>query len=101
MRWLGACIHANEIATDYTCRRHAFGNPLINHEGVGFVLAENTIDLAQAETMVDWSASVLDSCGGLSTLHQNVRVAIPINSLKTLPTAVRAATIRSYGRTRR
>ena len=61
MRWLGACIRANEIATDYANRRHAFGKPLIDHEGVGFMLAENLIDLKQAELMIDWCAGVLDS----------------------------------------
>ena len=60
MRWLGACIRANEIATDYACRRQAFGKVLIDHEGVGFMLAENRIDLRQAELMIDWCASVLD-----------------------------------------
>jgi acyl-CoA dehydrogenase len=44
MRWLGLAIRANEIATDYACRRHAFGKPLVDHEGVGFMLAENLID---------------------------------------------------------
>lgn len=61
MRWLGACIRANEIATDYACRRQAFGKPLIDHEGVGFMLAENLIDLKQAELMIDWCAGVLDA----------------------------------------
>lgn len=61
MRWLGACIRANEIATDYACRRQAFGKPLIDHEGVGFMLADNLIDLKQAELMIDWCAGVLDS----------------------------------------
>ena len=60
MRWLGACTRANEIATDYACRRHAFGKPLVDHEGVGFMLAENLIDLKQAELMIDWCAGVLD-----------------------------------------
>jgi acyl-CoA dehydrogenase len=61
MRWLGGCIRANEIAADYACRRHAFGKPLVDHEGVGFMLAENLIDLRQAELMIDWCAEVLDS----------------------------------------
>ncbi|RYD49276.1 MAG: acyl-CoA dehydrogenase, partial [Sphingomonadales bacterium] len=45
MRWLGACVRAHEIATDYACRRDAFGKKLVDHEGVGFMLAENMIDL--------------------------------------------------------
>jgi acyl-CoA dehydrogenase len=61
MRWLGACIRSNEIASDYACRRMAFGKPLIDHEGVGFMLAENLIDLKQSELMIDWCAGVLDA----------------------------------------
>jgi acyl-CoA dehydrogenase len=61
MRWLGSCVRANEIATDYACRRQAFGKPLVDHEGVGFMLAENLIDLKQSELMIDWCAAVLDT----------------------------------------
>ena len=61
MRWLGACIRAQEIATAYACRRMAFGKLLIDHEGVGFMLAENAILLRQAELMIDWCAGVLDT----------------------------------------
>jgi acyl-CoA dehydrogenase len=61
MRWLGACIRAQEIATAYAVGRRAFGQLLIEHEGVGFMLAENQIDLKQAELMIDWCAGVLDS----------------------------------------
>jgi len=76
MRWLGACIRANEIATDYANRRHAFGRPLVDHEGVGFMLAENLIDLKQAELMIDWCASVLDT-GSLGTAESSMaKVAV-------------------------
>ena len=61
MRWLGACTRAQEIATDYAVRREAFGKPLIDHEGVGFMLADNLIELRQAEQMILWCAGVLDS----------------------------------------
>jgi acyl-CoA dehydrogenase len=61
MRWLGACLRANDIATDYAVKRHAFGKPLIEHEGVGFMLADNLIDLKQSELMIDWCADVLDA----------------------------------------
>jgi len=61
MRWLGACVRAHEIATDYANRRMAFGKPLVDHEGVGFMLAENLIELKQAELMIYWCADVLDS----------------------------------------
>lgn len=76
MRWLGSCIRTHEIATDYACRRHAFGKPLVDHEGVGFMLAENVIDLKQAELMIDWCADVLDS-GDLGTVESSMaKVAV-------------------------
>jgi len=76
MRWLGACIRAHEIATDYACRREAFGKTLIDHEGVGFMLAENRIDLKQAELMVYWCAQVLDT-GSLGTVESSMaKVAV-------------------------
>ncbi len=61
MRWHGAAVRANEIATEYACRRQAFGKPLVDHEGVGFMLADNLIDLKQSELMTNWCATVLDS----------------------------------------
>ncbi len=76
MRWLGSCIRAQEIASDYACRRMAFSKPLIDHEGVGFMLAENMIDLKQAELMIDWAAGVLDT-GSLGTVESSMaKVAV-------------------------
>ncbi|MEZ5918147.1 MAG: acyl-CoA dehydrogenase family protein [Parvularculaceae bacterium] len=76
MRWLGAAIRANEIATDYACTRHAFGKPIIDHEGVGFMLADNMIDLRQAELMIDWCAGVLDT-GSLGVAESSMtKVAV-------------------------
>ena len=60
-RWLGGCDRAQEQAIAYACQRHAFGKPIIDHEGVGFMLAENAIDLKQAELMINWCAGVLDT----------------------------------------
>ena len=76
MRWLGACIRAHEIAVDYACRRHAFGKLLIDHEGVGFPLADNLIDIRQCELMIDWVADVLDR-GELGTTESSMaKVAV-------------------------
>jgi acyl-CoA dehydrogenase len=76
MRWLGCCIRSHEIATDYANRRIAFGKTLIDHEGVGFMLAENMIDLKQAELMIDWCATVLDT-GSLGTVESSMaKVAV-------------------------
>lgn len=71
MRWLGSCIRAQEIATDYACRREAFGKTLIDHEGVGFMLAENAILIRQCKLMIDWCAGVLDT-GSLGTAESSM-----------------------------
>jgi len=76
MRWLGGCIRAQEIASAYACKRQAFGKPLIDHEGVGFMLAENMIDLRQCELMIDWAAGVLDT-GSSGTVESSMaKVAV-------------------------
>jgi acyl-CoA dehydrogenase len=76
MRWHGCCERAHEIAADYANRRSAFGKQLIDHEGVGFMLAENLIDLKQAELMIQWCASVLDT-GSLGTAESSMaKVAV-------------------------
>lgn len=76
MRWLGACVRANEIASDYANRRMAFGKPLVDHEGVGFMLAENLMDLKQAELMTYWCADVLDSGAQGGTESSMTKVSV-------------------------
>ncbi|MEP5937004.1 MAG: acyl-CoA dehydrogenase [Erythrobacter sp.] len=71
MRWLGVAERAQEIATDYACRRKAFGKQLIDHEGVGFMLAQNKIDLKACALMIDWCAEVLDT-GDLGTTESSM-----------------------------
>lgn len=66
-RWWGAAQRAHEIAVDYACRRRAFGKPLIEHEGVGFMLARNEVDLRQTQLMIDYVAWTLDQGSKAST----------------------------------
>ena len=76
MRWLGACVRAQQIASEYAVKRQAFGKPLIEHEGVGFMLADNRIEMKQAELMIDWCADVLDS-GAAGTVESSMtKVAV-------------------------
>jgi acyl-CoA dehydrogenase len=71
MRWHGAATRAQEIACEYACRRTAFGKLLIDHEGVGFQLADNLIDLKSSELMIDWCADILDT-GSLGTTESSM-----------------------------
>ena len=60
MRWHGAARRAHDIATDYARRRTAFGKPLGEHEGVGFMLADNEMDIHTARLAIWHTAWVLD-----------------------------------------
>ena len=60
MRWLGAARRAHDIATDYARRRTAFGKPLGEHEGVGFMLADNEMDIHTSRLAMWHAAWVLD-----------------------------------------
>ena len=60
MRWLGAARRAHDIAADYARRRSAFGKPIGEHEGVGFMLADNEMDIHQSRLVIWHTAWVLD-----------------------------------------
>ena len=76
MRWWGAARRAHEEAVAYAVKRHAFGKPLVDHEGVGFMLADNLIELKQAELMIDWCAGVLDAGQQGTTESSMTKVAV-------------------------
>jgi acyl-CoA dehydrogenase len=76
MRWLGSATRAHEIATSYATRREAFGKLLVDHEGVGFMLADNLIDLQQSALMIDWCAGVLDSGSQAISESSMAKVAV-------------------------
>lgn len=60
MRWLGAARRAHDVATAYARTREAFGRKLGEHEGVGFMLADNEMDLHTARLAVWHCAWTLD-----------------------------------------
>ena len=60
MRWLGQARRAHDTALDYVRKRHAFGKPLVEHEGVGFMVADNDMDLHTARLHIWHTAWLLD-----------------------------------------
>jgi acyl-CoA dehydrogenase len=60
MRWLGQARRANDVALNYVRQREAFGKPLAEHEGVGFMLADNEIDLQTSRLHIWHTAWLLD-----------------------------------------
>lgn len=60
MRWLGAARRAHDIACDYARTRRSFGKMLGEHQGVGFMLADNEMDLHSTRLSILHCAWVLD-----------------------------------------
>ena len=63
MRWLGQARRAHDVASAYARRRQAFGKALGEHEGVGFMLADNEMDLHTSRLAIWHCAWVLDQGG--------------------------------------
>lgn len=63
MRWLGQARRAHDIASQYARERHAFGKALGEHEGVGFMLADNEMELHTTRLAIWHCAWVLDEGG--------------------------------------
>lgn len=60
MRWLGQARRAHDVACAYAARRESFGKPLGEHQGVGFMLADNEMDLLTTRLAIWHCAWVLD-----------------------------------------
>ena len=60
MRWLGQARRAQDIAIAYAKRRQAFGKTLGEHEGVGFMIADNNMDLHTSRLHIWDTALLLD-----------------------------------------
>jgi acyl-CoA dehydrogenase len=60
MRWLGQAQRAQNIALSYANKRTAFGKTLGEHEGVGFMLADNDMDLQTSRLNIWHTAWLLD-----------------------------------------
>jgi acyl-CoA dehydrogenase len=77
MRWLGAARRAHDVATAYARERQAFGKAIGQHEGVGFMLADNEMDLHLARLATWHAAWVLDQ--GHLGLHESSRAKVMVS----------------------
>ena len=77
MRWLGAAARAHEIATEHARTRTAFGKPIGEHQGVGFMLADNEIALQQCRLMIWWACWQLDQ--GARGRHESSMVKATVS----------------------
>jgi acyl-CoA dehydrogenase len=60
MRWLGAARRCHDIAVAYARERQAFGRAIGEHEGIGFQLVDNELDLHLSRLAIWHAAWLLD-----------------------------------------
>jgi acyl-CoA dehydrogenase len=60
MRWLGQAARCHAIAVAHAGKRHSFGKSLVEHQGVGFMLADNEMDLHLCRLAIWHAAWLLD-----------------------------------------
>ncbi|MCY1269567.1 (R)-benzylsuccinyl-CoA dehydrogenase [compost metagenome] len=60
MRWLGQARRAHDVACAYARKRESFGRKLGEHQGVGFMLADNEMDMHATRLVIQHCAWVLD-----------------------------------------
>jgi acyl-CoA dehydrogenase len=77
MRWLGAASRAQSIAVEHARTRTAFGKPIGEHQGVGFMLADNEIALQQCRLMIWWACWLLDR--GAKGRHESSMVKATVS----------------------
>jgi alkylation response protein AidB-like acyl-CoA dehydrogenase len=77
MRWLGAVRRAHDVAVDYARRRHAFGKSIGEHEAIGFMLADNEMDMHVARLTI-WQCAWLLDPGDLA-LHESSRAKVIVS----------------------
>ncbi|MDB5969367.1 MAG: acyl-CoA dehydrogenase, partial [Hydrocarboniphaga sp.] len=75
MRWLGQARRAHEVALNYVRKRQAFGKTLGEHEGIGFMIADNEMDLHSARLNILHTAWVLDQ-GGQGNIESSMTKVI-------------------------
>ncbi len=80
MCWLGAAHRAHDVACAYARERHAFDKPRGEHEGVGFMLATNEMDLHITRLAIWHCAWVLDQ-GVLSKHESNIAKVVSSEAL--------------------
>jgi len=69
---IGAARPALEIATGYTLKRKAFGQPIHQFQGVSFQIAEAALLLDAARAMVDVTSRAVDAVADQATVRRLV-----------------------------
>jgi alkylation response protein AidB-like acyl-CoA dehydrogenase len=80
MRWLGQARRAHDIACAYARERQSFGKALGEHQGVGFMLADNEMDM-HATRLAIWHCAALLDTGASGNMESSMAKVISSEAL--------------------
>ena len=85
---LGIAQSAMDIALEYAKVRTTFGKPIIQHQGLGFLLAEMQKRVDAARAMLYYSATALDRGFPLGTLSPSTKIFVSETAMSVTTDAV-------------
>lgn len=95
---VGLSQAALDVATRYACNRRQFDKPIIDHQGVGFLLADMACRVETARLLVHKAASLKDRGAEFSTTAAMAKLVATDNAMAVTTDAVQV--LGGYGYTR-
>lgn len=95
---VGLAQAALDVATRYACNRRQFDKPIIDHQGVGFLLADMACRVETARLLVHKSAALKDRGAEFSTTAAMAKLVATDNAMAVTTDAVQV--LGGYGYTR-
>ena len=98
MRWLGLCKRAMEIASEYVGERESFGEKLIDHEGVQWMMGEAAMDVQIGRLLTMHAAWLLDHENFARKEISMAKVQVADALHKAVDTAIQLCGARGYSK---
>ena len=98
MRWLGLCKRAMEIASEYVGERESFGEKLIDHEGVQWMMGEAAMDIQIGRLLTMHAAWLLDNEDFARKEISMAKVQVADTLHKAVDTAIQLCGARGYSK---
>ena len=98
MRWLGLCKRAMEIASEYVGERESFGEKLIDHEGVQWMMGEAAMDIQIGRLLTMHAAWLLDHENFARKEISMAKVQVADALHKAVDTAIQLCGARGYSK---
>ena len=95
---VGLSQAALDVATRYACNRRQFDKPIIDHQGVGFLLADMACRVETARLLVHKAAALKDRGAEFSTTAAMAKLVATDNAMAVTTDAVQV--LGGYGYTR-